>query len=140
MSRLLFHIFSVFGGECLDGGNHVDVQKVGWWVASQGQVLSKDFGPIPGLGLGAWLRAEVHGAGPWSRPRPSTLRVGPPGGAGATVIPPRLGSRAAPQPWPGRPRGVVSTRPRHQSLAGLGGKRGKTGKTEPELNYGARQG
>lgn len=92
----------------------------GW--QDQGQVLSEDLGPIASPGLGAWLKAEAHCAGRWSRPRPSTLQIGPPGGAGAAVSPPSLSGDAAPHPWPGRLGGVASARPRHQSLAGLGGK------------------
>lgn len=115
----------------------------GW--QDQGQVLSKNLGPITSLGLGAWLKAEAHSPGRRSRPPP--LRIGPPGGAGAAVIPPPLSGDAASHPWPGRPRGR-GLRPAETPVLGRAGRKadfsssrsGKTGKTEPELSYGARPG
>lgn len=85
----------------------------GW--QDQGQVLSKDLGPTTSLGLGAWLKAEAHR---WSRSRPSILLIGPRQGAPGPRSSHHCSGKwedAAPHPWPGRPGGVASARPRQKN-------------------------
>lgn len=136
-----------FFGECLDGGNSVDSEKVGWWVARSGSGSVR--GPWANRFSRPWGLAEGRGslcgalvpAPPLHSPnRPARGRRG----RGQPTV--ALGRRS-PSPLAGAARGR-GLRPAETPILGRAGRKadssssrsGKTGKTELELSYGAHPG